>query len=84
MHQFRENELTVKTKDNNLIISASHEEREDPQGFISRQFTRRYVIPDDVKLDQLGSINTIFNSASQLSYIIFFNIQYATYLLTGS
>ncbi|OXA56344.1 alpha-crystallin B chain [Folsomia candida] len=53
VHQFRENELTVKTKDNNLIISASHEEREDPQGFISRQFTRRYVIPDDVKLDQL-------------------------------
>lgn len=45
----------MKTKDNFLIIEARHEEREDSQGFISRQFTRRYAIPEDVKLDQLVS-----------------------------
>lgn len=53
VHQFAPEEVTVKTRENNLIIEAKHEEREDAQGFISRHFTRRYQLPDDVKVDQL-------------------------------
>jgi len=54
VHQFHPDEVTVKTKDNSLIIEAKHEEREDSHGFIARHFVRRYIMPDDVKVDQLA------------------------------
>jgi len=53
VHQFTPEEVTVKTKDDNLIIEAKHEEKEDPHGFVSRQFTRRYVLPEDVRVESL-------------------------------
>jgi len=54
VHQFHPDEVTVKTKDNSLIIEAKHEEREDSHGFIARHFVRRYIMPDDVKVEQLA------------------------------
>ena len=41
--------------DNDLIIEASHEERVDEHGFVSRQFKRRYVLPQDVDQQRLES-----------------------------
>jgi crystallin alpha B len=53
VHQFTPDEITVKTKDNNLIVEAKHEEKEDPHGFVSRQFSRRYVLPEDIRVENL-------------------------------
>lgn len=43
---FTPNEISVKTVDNTIVVEGKHEERQDKSGFISRQFTRRYTIPD--------------------------------------
>lgn len=52
VHQFAPNEITVETADddNIVIIKAHHDERLDDHGFISRQFTRRFSIPDGFKI----------------------------------
>lgn len=42
---FSPEEITVKTTDTSVTIEGKHEERKDHQGYISRQFTRRYSIP---------------------------------------
>ncbi|XP_075529416.1 alpha-crystallin B chain-like [Dermacentor variabilis] len=46
---FAPEELTVKTVDNCLVIHGKHEEKSDDRGcYVSREFTRRYVLPEDV------------------------------------
>ncbi|VVC25009.1 Alpha crystallin/Heat shock protein,HSP20-like chaperone,Alpha crystallin/Hsp20 domain [Cinara cedri] len=42
------NDKDVKVIDDYIIVDGKHEERSDEHGFISRQFTRRYKIPDTV------------------------------------
>ena len=46
--QFAPNEIKIIVAGRNLIIDGKHEERRDDYGFISRSFTRRYELPDDV------------------------------------
>nr|UQK61719.1 small heat shock protein [Magelona pitelkai] len=46
--QFSPEEVEVKTNDNKLTIHAKHEEKEDEHGFISREFTRTYLLPKNV------------------------------------
>ena len=53
VQQFRPRELTVKTVGGFVVVEGKHEEREDEHGFISRQFTRRYVLPEDVKAENV-------------------------------
>ena len=48
VQQFKPEELTVKTVDNFIVVEGKHEERQDEHGFISRQFVRRYQLPDEV------------------------------------
>jgi len=48
---FRPEDVTVKQVDNNLLVEGKHEERQDPHGFVSRTFTRRYVLPNDIKAE---------------------------------
>ena len=43
--QFKREEVEVKTVDFDVIIHAKHEEREDEHGFVSREFTRKYILP---------------------------------------
>ncbi len=43
---FKPNEISVKTVGNQVIIEGKHQERQDDHGFISRQFSRRYVLPE--------------------------------------
>jgi HSP20 family molecular chaperone IbpA len=45
--QFKPNEITVKTVENSIIVEGKHEERQDDHGYISRQFTRKYLLPKD-------------------------------------
>lgn len=46
VHQFKPKEITVKAVDHSVIIEAKHEERQDEHGFISREFRRRYILPE--------------------------------------
>ncbi|GFT67818.1 protein lethal(2)essential for life [Nephila pilipes] len=43
---FKPNEIDVKTIDNSIVIHGKHEEKSDEHGFISREFTRRYMLPE--------------------------------------
>ncbi|GIY04736.1 protein lethal(2)essential for life [Caerostris extrusa] len=56
---FRPDEIDVKTVDNFVVIHGKHEELPDEHGFVSREFTRRYQLPDDVES------HTVTSSLSQ-------------------
>lgn len=51
---FSPEELTVKTIDHYVVVEGKHEEKKDPHGFISRQFTRKYLIPIDCKVENVA------------------------------
>lgn len=55
VNHFSPNELSIKTVDNTVVVHGKHEERRDEQGYVSREFTRRYVLPDDVDPAQVVS-----------------------------
>ncbi|XP_054167539.1 alpha-crystallin A chain-like [Oppia nitens] len=46
-NHFRPEELEVKTNGKFVTIHGKHEEREDNNGWIAREFTRRYALPDN-------------------------------------
>lgn len=46
--QFTPDEVAVRTVDNLLEVTAQHPQKADRHGFISREFTRTYVLPLDV------------------------------------
>ncbi|PVD29124.1 hypothetical protein C0Q70_11721 [Pomacea canaliculata] len=48
VQQFKPEEINIKTKDNSVIINACHEERPDEHGYVKREFTRQYRLPDDI------------------------------------
>ncbi|KAM6107650.1 heat shock protein beta-2 [Pterocles gutturalis] len=45
---FLPDELTVRTVDNLLEVMGQHPQKADRHGFISREFTRTYILPLDV------------------------------------
>lgn len=48
VQQFKPEEVSVKVVNGYIVVDGKHEERSDEHGFISRQFTRRYKIPETV------------------------------------
>ncbi|CAG2168307.1 unnamed protein product [Oppiella nova] len=52
---FAPKEITVKVVDHQLVIHGKHEERTDSHGWIQREFTRRYVLPDGCEPDKVLS-----------------------------
>ncbi|XP_023219553.1 alpha-crystallin A chain-like [Centruroides sculpturatus] len=52
---FSPEEITVKTVDNYVVVHGKHEEKMDQHGFVSREFTRRYAIPEDVDPEKVSS-----------------------------
>ena len=55
IQQFAPEEVTVKVVGNNVVVEGKHEERQDEHGFISRQFVRKYIVPEQCDIDQLKS-----------------------------
>ena len=55
VQQFKPDEIDVKVADKYVIVSAKHEEKQDEHGWISRQFTRKYMIPEQCDVDQVVS-----------------------------
>lgn len=53
--EFAPNEISVKTIDNSIVIEGKHESKEDDLGFISRQFTRRYSVPEGYNIKDVVS-----------------------------
>jgi HSP20 family molecular chaperone IbpA len=52
---FNSEEISVKVKGQEVIIEGKHEEREDEHGFVSRQFTRRYVLPEGYDMETVAT-----------------------------
>lgn len=55
VQHFAPEEISVKTVDGYLVVDAKHEEREDEHGFISRSFSRRYLLPEGIEADSVIS-----------------------------
>lgn len=56
VQQFAPDEITVKVTGNNTItVEGKHEEKQDEHGFVSRQFIRRYVLPDGHDINNVVS-----------------------------
>nr|QDZ38466.1 small heat shock protein 22.2 [Lasioderma serricorne] len=54
--QFKPEEVTVKlTGDREITVEGKHEEKEDEHGYISRRFTRRYILPKGVDVEKVAS-----------------------------
>ncbi|GIX82167.1 protein lethal(2)essential for life [Caerostris darwini] len=47
--------IDVKIVDNSIVIHGKHEERTDEHGFISREFTRRYLLPEGTEPETVTS-----------------------------
>jgi crystallin alpha B len=52
---FKPEEITVKTVDNNIIINGKHEEKMDKHGWVQREFTRRYALPEGCEAEKVTS-----------------------------
>ncbi|XP_075230920.1 alpha-crystallin A chain-like [Lycorma delicatula] len=55
VQQFKPEEVSVKLQGDYLVVEGKHEERQDKHGFISRQFQRRYKLPENVDQDKIKS-----------------------------
>ncbi|CAK9826432.1 Protein lethal(2)essential for life [Anthophora retusa] len=55
VQQFKPDEINVKVVDKCVIVEGKHEEKQDEHGWISRQFTRRYIIPEQCDIEQVTS-----------------------------
>lgn len=55
VQQFKPEEIDVKVIDKCVVVNAKHEEKQDEHGWISREFTRKYLIPEQCDLEQVFS-----------------------------
>lgn len=55
VQHFSPEEISVKTADRYIIVEGKHEEKKDEHGFVSRQFTRKYLLPEDCNADTVES-----------------------------
>ncbi len=55
VQHFKPEEISVKVENNSIVVHAKHNEKQDEQGFIMRQFTRRYELPAGCKSEDVVS-----------------------------
>ncbi|XP_031836306.1 protein lethal(2)essential for life [Nomia melanderi] len=55
VQQFKPEEINLKLVDRFIVVEAKHEEKRDEHGLISRQFIRKYLLPEQVDEEQLTS-----------------------------
>nr|AAV91361.1 heat shock protein 2 [Lonomia obliqua]AAV91389.1 ribosomal protein 18 [Lonomia obliqua] len=46
VQHFAPEEIAVKTADGYIVVEGKHEEKKDDHGYISRQFVRKYAMPE--------------------------------------
>ncbi|XP_035205912.1 alpha-crystallin A chain-like [Stegodyphus dumicola] len=52
---FKPEEVSVKVIDKYIVIHGKHEEKADEHGFVMREFTRKYLLPESVDEEKLTS-----------------------------
>lgn len=52
---FNPEEIEVKIVDDYIVIHGKHEEKTDEHGFIQREFTRRYMLPEGTQVENVKS-----------------------------
>lgn len=55
VQHFAPDDITVKVKDGFITVEGKHEEKQDAHGYISRQFVRRYALPQGCLPDTVQS-----------------------------
>lgn len=50
VHDFGINEISVKTIGHTILVTCSHDEKEDEHGHILRSFTKKYILPLDLEI----------------------------------
>ncbi|XP_031627125.1 heat shock protein beta-6-like [Contarinia nasturtii] len=55
VQHFLPNEITVSVENNSIVVHAKHEEKNDEHGFVSREFTRRYDLPQNFNPEDVVS-----------------------------
>ncbi|GBP28661.1 Protein lethal(2)essential for life [Eumeta japonica] len=55
VQHFAPEEISVKTVEGFVVVEGKHEEKEDEHGFISRQFLRRYALPEGCEAETVQS-----------------------------
>lgn len=49
VQHFSPEEISVKTSDGFIVVEGKHEEKKDEHGYITRQFVRKYALPEGCK-----------------------------------
>lgn len=52
---FNPEEISVKMVDNAIVVTGKHEDKADNYGYVSRQFSRKYLLPADVEPESVSS-----------------------------
>ncbi|XP_015459180.1 heat shock protein beta-8 [Astyanax mexicanus] len=78
VHSYRPDELSVKTRDGFIEVSGKHEEKQDEGGIVTKNFTKKIQIPQEV--DPL----TVFASLSPEGVLIIESRQTPPYYLYSS
>ncbi|KAL2729531.1 hypothetical protein V1478_005821 [Vespula squamosa] len=55
VRQFKPEEISVKIVNRYIVVEGKHEEKRDEHGFISRQFVRKYLLPNQADADKVSS-----------------------------
>jgi len=55
VQHYQPNEITVRTENNTVVVNAKHEEKQDEYGYVSRELTRRYELPEGFKPEDVTS-----------------------------
>lgn len=50
---FQPNEISVRIDNDCILVHAEHKEKRDPIGHLSREFTRRYEVPDGFNVEEV-------------------------------
>lgn len=55
VHHFRSYEITVKVEGNSIVIRGKHDKRPKVNGYVERQFERRYDLSPDFRIRDVTS-----------------------------
>lgn len=55
VQHFAPDEITVKIADGTIVVEGKHEEKQDEHGLISRQFIRKFKLPESIHSDAVES-----------------------------
>lgn len=54
LSHFAPDDVAVKLSGNRLVISGKHSSKPDEHGFVAREFTREFLIPEDIDTESLS------------------------------